>query len=243
VKDCTALFHMTLTMAPEKRTPQMMVKFMQGRSEMSKWNDRHARRKSTLEFKLEVVRPVKVGASVPVTSKILDVPLQTANMICQSRQIYSNETSRPRSRTLCGPAISPRDLSVTGGMAFAGGPYNHYFLQSTCRAAELLREGEGRNALLSCVSGILTKQAFGLSPIDEPTRPFVHADLTGQVARNKGVLKAAKDFSGSARVVGHTILYGRRQVPKAMVVVEMPDGMRTMVTSEDTTLIASMEQN
>src|SRR5690606_27749788 len=41
-----------------------------------------------------------------------------------------------------------RDLTVTGGMPFAGGPYNNYFLQATCRAAELLREGRGRNALL-----------------------------------------------------------------------------------------------
>ena len=32
-----------------------------------------------------------------------------------------------------------RDLTVTGGMPLAGGPYNNYVLQATCRAAELIR--------------------------------------------------------------------------------------------------------
>lgn len=136
-----------------------------------------------------------------------------------------------------------RDLTLTGGMAFAGGPYNNYFLQSTCRAAELLREGKGRNALLSCVSGIVTKQAFGLWSIEEPTRPFVHADLTAQVARAMAVRELAMDFSGAARVAGYTVLYGRGQVPKAVVLVDTPSGLRAMASTEDTTLIASMEES
>ena len=44
---------------------------------MSKRKDGHARGKYTLEFKLEAVRLVKGGQAVPVTSKILGVPVQT----------------------------------------------------------------------------------------------------------------------------------------------------------------------
>ena len=44
---------------------------------MSKRNDGHARRKYTLEFKLEAVRLVAGGQAVPVTAKILGVPVQT----------------------------------------------------------------------------------------------------------------------------------------------------------------------
>jgi transposase len=44
---------------------------------MSKRNDGQARGKYTLEFKLEAVRLVKGGQSVPVTGKILGVPSQT----------------------------------------------------------------------------------------------------------------------------------------------------------------------
>ena len=44
---------------------------------MSKRNDGQAWGKYTLEFKLEAVRLVKGGQSVPVTAKILGVPVQT----------------------------------------------------------------------------------------------------------------------------------------------------------------------
>ena len=44
---------------------------------MSKRNDGQVRGKYTLEFKLEAVRLVKVGQAVPVTAKILSVPVQT----------------------------------------------------------------------------------------------------------------------------------------------------------------------
>jgi len=44
---------------------------------MSKKRDGQARGKYTLEFKQEAVRLVKGGQSVPVTGKILGVPVQT----------------------------------------------------------------------------------------------------------------------------------------------------------------------
>ena len=44
---------------------------------MSKREDGNTRGKYTLEFKLEAVRLVKGGQSVPVTGKILAVPVQT----------------------------------------------------------------------------------------------------------------------------------------------------------------------
>ena len=44
---------------------------------MGKRNDGHARGKYTLEFKLEAVRLVAGGQAVPVTAKILGVPVQT----------------------------------------------------------------------------------------------------------------------------------------------------------------------
>jgi acetyl-CoA C-acetyltransferase len=134
-----------------------------------------------------------------------------------------------------------RDLTVTGGMAYAGGPYNNYFLQSTARAAELLREGRGRNALLSCVSGILTKQAFSLLSIDEPKRPYVRLDLTEQVAREMSERDVLVEFSGDATVAGCTVVYGRGQIPKAVVLADTGDGKRVMATTEDASLIAAIE--
>jgi transposase-like protein len=44
---------------------------------MSKRKDGQARGKYTLEFKMEAVRLVKGGQAIPVTAKVLDVPVQT----------------------------------------------------------------------------------------------------------------------------------------------------------------------
>jgi len=55
------------------------------------------------------------------------------------------------------------DVTVTGGMASAGGPLNNYVFQATCRMIELLRgEPSAANGLVSSVSGMITKQAYGL---------------------------------------------------------------------------------
>lgn len=47
--------------------------------------------------------------------------------------------------------------TVTGGMVLAGGPFNNYVLQATARMAELLRTQPDQRALVSCISGMLTK--------------------------------------------------------------------------------------
>jgi acetyl-CoA C-acetyltransferase len=134
-----------------------------------------------------------------------------------------------------------RDLTVTGGMAFAGGPYNNYFFQATCRAAELLRAGRGRNALLSCVSGIVTKQAFGAWSLEEPRHPFVHTDLTEEVARAVAVREVVEEFTGGASVAGYTVLHGRGQAPRGVALVDTAQGQRALATTEDAALIAEME--
>lgn len=134
-----------------------------------------------------------------------------------------------------------RALTVTGGMAFAGGPYNNYLFQATCRAAELLRQGKGRTALVSCVSGVLTKQAFGLWSVEAPPRGFINADLSDDVAREVGVLEVVSDFTGPAKIAGYTVLHGRGQLPRGIALVDTPQGQRAMTTTENPHFIASMQ--
>ncbi len=133
-----------------------------------------------------------------------------------------------------------RPLTVTGGMPFAGGPYNNYVLQSTCRTAELLRAGRGRHALVSSVSGVLTKQGFGLWSSQRPARPFVNLDLSDSVAREVAVKEVLDTHTGDARVAGYTVLYGRDQAPRGVMLLDTPQGARAMATSEDPALVARM---
>ena len=135
-----------------------------------------------------------------------------------------------------------RPLTVTGGMAFAGGPYNNYCFQATCRSAELLRSGKGRTALVSCVSGVLTKQGFGLWSVDVPRIGFSNIDTTDLVAQQLATKQVIDDYSGDAVVAGYTVLHSRGQPPRGIALVDTVQGQRAMATTDDSGFISNLEK-
>jgi acetyl-CoA C-acetyltransferase len=135
-----------------------------------------------------------------------------------------------------------RDLTITGSMAFAGGPYNNYFFQATARAAQLLRAGAGSTALLSCVSGILTKQAFALWSSEPPGAGFVRRDVTAEVATAAAELTVVEDYSGGGRIAGYTVLHARGEQPLAVALIDTDDGSRALAVTDAIQTIAGMER-
>ncbi len=135
-----------------------------------------------------------------------------------------------------------RDLTVTGGMVFAGGPYNNYLFQAVCRAAEMLRAGQGRTALLSCVSGVLTKQAFCLWSVEPPENGFVRLDVTDEVADDAEILDVVEDFTGEGRIVGYTVLHGRGRAPKGVALLDTAPGQRALAVLDEAGLLDQMQR-
>ncbi len=134
-----------------------------------------------------------------------------------------------------------RDLTITGSMAFAGGPYNNYFLQATARAAQLLRAGAGQTALLSCVSGILTKQAFALWSIQPPRHAFTRRDVTQEVATQATEVPVAQDYTGGGRIAGCTVLHARGEEPRAVALIDTDSGARALAISDSFEIVAAMQ--
>ena len=135
-----------------------------------------------------------------------------------------------------------RDLTVTGGMSFAGGPYNNYVLQSTARMAQMLRAGPGRTGLVSSVSGTLTKQGFGLWSSEAPPDGFRFADVTEDVARAAPARDVTLDAHGPGRIAGFTVLHDRVKPPFGVAIVNLAAGSRAVATTDDAGLMAEMEQ-
>ncbi|MEI7717576.1 MAG: acetyl-CoA acetyltransferase, partial [Mycobacterium sp.] len=54
-----------------------------------------------------------------------------------------------------------RPLTVTGGLTFAGGPWNNYVMHAIATMAELLVANPGRRGLITANGGYLTKHSFG----------------------------------------------------------------------------------
>lgn len=130
-----------------------------------------------------------------------------------------------------------RALTITGGMPFAGGPYNNYVFQATCRAAELLRAGEGRTALVSCVSGLYTKQGLTVWSAAPPSQPFRALDVTDAALQRERLLPIAQSPAGPGRVAAYTVLYKEGQAGRVVAVIDLADGARTMAACVDAAVI------
>lgn len=138
--------------------------------------------------------------------------------------------------------LSPEcSLTVTGGMPFAGGPFNNYVVQATCRMAELLRAGAGKTGLVGSVSGILTKQGFGLWSRDPGEAGFAFVDVTDEVARLSSEREVAEETFGRARVAGYTVIY-EGGASRGLVVADRPDGRRALGITNETALVELMER-
>ena len=138
-------------------------------------------------------------------------------------------------------ASAIENVRVTGGMPFAGGPLNNYVLQATVRVVEKLREQPG-TAMVSSVSGMLTKQAWGLWGT-EPRKGFGFADVSEEVRAANPDREVVADYTGSGTVSGYTVLYQGGVAERAVAVVDLDDGRRSVNFSQDSTLIERMQRS
>src|ERR1700712_2564270 len=65
-----------------------------------------------------------------------------------------------------------RPLTVTGGLTFAGGPWNNYVSHSIATMAEQLAAAPGTVGLITANGGYLTKHSFGIYGAEPPKSEF-----------------------------------------------------------------------
>lgn len=134
------------------------------------------------------------------------------------------------------------DLSVTGGMTFGGGPLNNFVFQATAKMAQLLRQNPTETGLVTTVSGMLTKQACALwSAVPNPGG-WSFTDVTEQARAASDIREIVAQYSGAAVVAGYTVLYQGSDPWRAVAVLDLPDGARTVAYSEEPELMQSMQE-
>lgn len=130
-----------------------------------------------------------------------------------------------------------RDLTLTGGMSFAGGPLNSYVLHAITAAAQRLTTSDANAALVSSVSGLYTKQgALVITAAAGGT--FETVDVTDAVAAEEPQLAVAIDAQGTAWVVAYTVVFEGDRPERAIVVVDLADGRRAVARSHDQELMS-----
>ncbi|HEX2040642.1 MAG TPA: acetyl-CoA acetyltransferase [Acidimicrobiales bacterium] len=117
-----------------------------------------------------------------------------------------------------------RQLTVTGGLTFAGGPGNDYVLHSIASTVEVLRRDPGSVGLVTGVGWYLTKHSLGLYSTTPPVDGFrASAPEPPEVVR-----EPAPDYEGPCTVETYTITYSRDGRPEqGLFALLTPDGRRT----------------
>ena len=141
------------------------------------------------------------------------------------------------------PAGTP---TLTGGMTFAGGPFNHYVLLSLVALGRRLRAGAGRPGdrlgLVTTVSGMLSKPGLAVWSADPPAGPggrSLLADLAAEATAATDVvpvLDAGPGVPAPATVASFTVTYGGAdglEPVRTAIVADLADGVRTAATCED----------
>lgn len=133
-----------------------------------------------------------------------------------------------------GPRSDPaRPLTVTGGLTFAGGPWNNYVSHSIATMAERLVANPGQVGLITANGGYLTKHSFGVYSTQPPAHEFRWEDVQPAVDAEPTVVAEA-DWSGTGTIETWTTPVTREGAPeKVFVAVRTPSGGRALAVITD----------
>lgn len=128
-----------------------------------------------------------------------------------------------------------RSLTVTGGMALAGGPLNSAALHAMASMVEVLRADPGSLGLVTAVSGMLTKHGASLWSTEAGRGnggggALVVDDVADEAMAATAVVEIDPGFRGEAVVEGATIVHDRNGPALAVVAARTPEGRRAVAT-------------
>ena len=106
-----------------------------------------------------------------------------------------------------------RQLTVTGGLTFAGGPWNNYVSHSLATMVDTLRHDPGVLGMCTANGGLLSKHALGVYSTTPPSRPV--RVLRPQAEVDRSPRRAlAEGYTGPATIEARTVMFGRDGSPE-----------------------------
>jgi acetyl-CoA C-acetyltransferase len=128
----------------------------------------------------------------------------------------------------------PRDLTITGGLPFFGGPGNNYSTHAIATMVERLRADRESSGLVFALGGYLSK--FGAAVFS--TKPAAWPDVA--ICRPNPEPHIAVDWHpmGSGRIISHTILYANGHPIRAVIIGELTSGARFIANEADAETLA-----
>ena len=128
-----------------------------------------------------------------------------------------------------------RPLTVTGGLSFAGGPWNNYVMHSIATMVRTAARGRRVASGSSRANGgFVTKHAFGVYSTSTSGRRPVPVELTAGRGRCDAARELAEDWDGPVTVETGTVMHSREGEPEnGLLALLLADGRRAWGTTQD----------
>jgi acetyl-CoA C-acetyltransferase len=138
-----------------------------------------------------------------------------------------------------------RDLTVTGGLTFSGGPFNSYVMHALATLMGRLREDPGSLGLSTGIGGYMAKHAWGIYSSEPPAAGFRYEDVT-EHARSETVAWD-EDYTGEVTVEAFTHMPARDagddgEDDHLLAACRIDAGRRTWATTDDPALLEEMQR-
>ena len=129
--------------------------------------------------------------------------------------------------------------TLTGGMAFAGGPFNNFVYQSTVDMIETVRAQPGSYGAVTAVSGLLTKPALAVWSTDPPAAGLLVADLVDAARAATAEAPLDEDPDGPGTIATYTVVYSGDEPARVCAIVDLDSGDRAVAAVDDPALAAT----
>jgi acetyl-CoA C-acetyltransferase len=133
------------------------------------------------------------------------------------------------------PFAADRPLTRTGGLSFAGGPWNNYVMHAIATMVGELRDRPGELGLIWANGGYATKHSFGVYSTTPPAEGFRHASPQAEIdTLPRRELAGPVEAAGRATIEAYTVMHGRDGTPEqAIAACLLDDGRRAWGISDD----------
>jgi acetyl-CoA C-acetyltransferase len=137
-----------------------------------------------------------------------------------------------------------RRLTRTGGLAFAGGPWNNYVMHAIATVVGDLRAQPGARGLVWANGGYVTKHAFGVYGTEPPADGFRHDDPQAEIdALPRRDLAAPEEAAGTATIEAYTVMHARDGTPEqGIATCLLDDGRRAWGLSSDADVLGALSE-
>ena len=143
-------------------------------------------------------------------------------------------------------ADDPRDLTITGGLPYFGGPLNNYCMHAIIDSVNLIRKNPSKKIMVVANGGYNTKQSFGIYGTQPPVIPWDErndAEIQQSIF-SKSLPDPIEEADNQITIEAYTIYYDRKGLPKRVIVCgHLENGRRTLALIEGKTeLLEKLEK-